>query len=321
MPLEKESDVGEQGVRLPTWWRRCRRRQQDTHLHPRRVRNDPFSALNEVAGKGLAIVDAPSGSIVAYSTAPGAEASDGRCVLALCRRLYANDLDAEFPIEQFFKKFACSWTTRPTLARRRRKHLATSDFVFSTNANADAAASAPPAKVAIVDLRTRSPGDAYEVVVAEDSVEYYEEFVRLYPTDPRCDHIRRALSRRLQMVESHKATKGNSAADYAAFLSKHGNGEFAKAAKKLQERPRLVALPSPLKSGGNLGQVSRRSRSVAGRSAPAAARPPVQARTRGSIVSKPGGAPIVSKPGGNVITPITTTTVNSGRLRCGQTDS
>src|SRR5205085_5559898 len=40
-------------------------------------RNNPFSNINKTAGRGLAIVDAPNGSLVAYSTAPGAEAEDG----------------------------------------------------------------------------------------------------------------------------------------------------------------------------------------------------------------------------------------------------
>jgi uncharacterized caspase-like protein len=39
-------------------------------------RNNPFPSLND-AGRGLAIVDAPNGSIVGYSTAPGTEALDG----------------------------------------------------------------------------------------------------------------------------------------------------------------------------------------------------------------------------------------------------
>src|SRR5216683_2132459 len=40
-------------------------------------RNNPFSAINKTAGRGLAIVDAPNGSLVSYSTAPGTEALDG----------------------------------------------------------------------------------------------------------------------------------------------------------------------------------------------------------------------------------------------------
>ncbi len=40
-------------------------------------RNNPFSAINKTSGRGLAMVDAPRGSLVSYSTAPGAEAVDG----------------------------------------------------------------------------------------------------------------------------------------------------------------------------------------------------------------------------------------------------
>lgn len=40
-------------------------------------RNNPFSAINRVTGRGLAIVDAPAGSIVSYSTSPGMVAQDG----------------------------------------------------------------------------------------------------------------------------------------------------------------------------------------------------------------------------------------------------
>ena len=40
-------------------------------------RNNPFSEINKVTGRGLAIVDAPPGSFVSYSTSPGTEALDG----------------------------------------------------------------------------------------------------------------------------------------------------------------------------------------------------------------------------------------------------
>ncbi|MEY9132566.1 putative caspase-like protein [Bradyrhizobium diazoefficiens] len=44
-------------------------------------RNNPFPSVND-AGRGLAIVDAPNGSIVGYSTAPGAEALDAPAATA-----------------------------------------------------------------------------------------------------------------------------------------------------------------------------------------------------------------------------------------------
>src|SRR5262245_18449947 len=40
-------------------------------------RNNPFSDITKTTGRGLAIVDAPTGSLVSYSTAPGTEAQDG----------------------------------------------------------------------------------------------------------------------------------------------------------------------------------------------------------------------------------------------------
>ncbi|MBI4274597.1 MAG: caspase family protein [Rhizobiales bacterium] len=242
--FEKESDVPEQGVRLADLM-------ATLESVPSKIRivildacrNNPFSTLNNVAGKGLAIVDAPSGSIVAYSTAPGTEAFDGQgryspYAAAFMRTAKTPNL----PIEQVFKKVRglvddisgskqMPWESTSLI----------SDFVFFTNA--DAAAAAPvPVKVALADLSTRSVRDAYQVVVEEDSVEYYEEFVRLYPRDPLCDYIRRTLLRRLQMIAWHKATKSNNAAAYAAFLAKHGNSDLAKAAKKLQEQPKLVSL-------------------------------------------------------------------------------
>ena len=67
-------------------------------------RNNPFPTVND-AGRGLAIVDAPNGSIVGYSTAPGAEAQDGtgdhspytQAFLQLAR-------EPNVPIEQLFKR-------------------------------------------------------------------------------------------------------------------------------------------------------------------------------------------------------------------------
>jgi uncharacterized caspase-like protein len=332
--FEKESDVGEQGVRLADLIATL-----ETAPSKMRIvildacRNNPFSALNDVAGKGLAIVDAPAGTIVAYSTAPGSEAFDGSgahspYAAAFMRTMKHRNL----PIEQFFKKVRVL-VNDTTQARQTpwESTSLTSDFVFFADANVEAAAPVP-AKVPIADLRTRSAADAYEVVVAEDSIEYYEEFVRLYPTDPRCDHVRRSLSRRQQMIAWHNATKSNNAQDYATFVSRHGNSDFANAARRLQERPRLVAVPFPLRGSSNSGPIfNRPSGPVAGRpsgpvigtqSGPVVGKPGSAGKPGSPIVGKPGGqvigtqsGPITGKPGGEVIktnTPVTTTSVNPG---------
>lgn len=245
--IEQESDVAEQAVRLGEVM-------QALESAPSRVRivildacrNNPFSALRDATGKGLAIVDAPAGSIVAYATAPGTEAFDGAgqhspYTAAFLRTAKQPGL----PIEQLFKRVRVL-VADATDAKQMpwESSSLTTDFVFFTSdPNANVAAAPAVEKVAVAQLATRSVEKAYEVVVAEDSIEYYEEFVRVYPTHPLCDRIRRLLALRLQMIAWHKATKANSPDAYKAFLAKHGNSELAGAAKKLIEKPRLVSLP------------------------------------------------------------------------------
>ena len=48
-------------------------------------RNNPFPDVDD-SGRGLAVVDAPGGSIVGYSTAPGMVAHDGEAITAPIRR-------------------------------------------------------------------------------------------------------------------------------------------------------------------------------------------------------------------------------------------
>ncbi len=67
-------------------------------------RNNPFPNVND-AGRGLAIVDAPNGSIVGYSTAPGAEALDGTGGHSPYTQAFLNVArEPNVPIEQLFKR-------------------------------------------------------------------------------------------------------------------------------------------------------------------------------------------------------------------------
>jgi uncharacterized caspase-like protein len=259
--IENEADVAETSVRLADVM-------QALEAAPSRVRivildacrNNPFSALGEAGGKGLAIVDAPAGSIVAYATAPGTEAFDGAGQHSPYTAAFIKSVKQPgLPIEQLFKRVRVL-VADATDAKQMpwESSSLTSDFVFFTtdpNANVAAAPVALPEKVAVAQLATRSVERAYEVVVAEDSVEYYEEFVRIYPSHPLCDRIRRLLSQRLQMIAWHKATKVNSPDGYKTFLSKYNNSDLAGNARKLIERPRLVTLPFTPKNDIKTGPV------------------------------------------------------------------
>lgn len=68
-------------------------------------RNNPFIKTRSLKSRGLAPMDAPSGSLVAFSTAPGTEASDGSGRNGLyTKHLMANLKVPGLTVEQVFKR-------------------------------------------------------------------------------------------------------------------------------------------------------------------------------------------------------------------------
>ena len=215
-------------------------------------RNNPFNALGD-AGKGLAIVDAPNGSIVAYSTAPGTEAFDGSArhspytsaFLKLART-------PNLPIEQFFKRVRLL-VNDATDGRQTpwESSSLTSDFTFFTDIPVLAQDDEKPyvkpkPKYQVAELRTRSVREAYDIVIEEDAVEYYEEFVEVYPNDPLALRIRALLASRLMMVAWHNALKVNSPVAYQTFQNKFAHTVYANQAAKLQVKPKIVPVNMPV---------------------------------------------------------------------------
>jgi hypothetical protein len=227
-------------------------------------RNNPFPSLND-AGRGLAIVDAPNGSIVGYSTAPGTQALDGTgdhspYATAFLRLAHEKNL----PIEQLFKRIRLD-VNNSTNGQQIpwESSSLTSDFYFF--GDTAVAATRAPAQVktayAIDNLPSRAVRQAYDYVLAENSVDNYQEFIRLYPRDPLCDRIRALLGSLLQANAWHHAVLANSPIAYKSFYDKYSSSPYAQSALKLAEQPKLVPLSQPthiiappsIKLGGGLG--------------------------------------------------------------------
>ncbi|WP_174683028.1 caspase family protein [Bradyrhizobium mercantei] len=208
-------------------------------------RNNPFPNVND-AGRGLAVVDAPNGSIVGYSTAPGMEAQDGsnghspytNAFLRLAR-------EPNLPIEQLFKRIRLEVnnTTDGKQTPWESSSL-TSDFYFfgdTATASARAPANGPIVQMAS-NLPNRSVRQAYDFVLSEGRPDYYEEFIRLYPRDPLCDRIRFLLTNWLQVAAWHKAVLANTPFAYKTFHDNFAGSPYAQSALKLQARPKVVPL-------------------------------------------------------------------------------
>jgi hypothetical protein len=227
-------------------------------------RNNPFPEVSD-AGRGLAIVDAPNGSIVGYSTAPGMEAADGDGNHSPYTSAFLNIArEPNLPIEQLFKRVRLE-VNNATRGRQTpwESSSLTSDFFFFGD-TAVAAGREPdrrPILQMAANLPSRSVRQAYDYVVSEGTPENYEEFIRLYPNDPLCDEIR-VLHYNLKVAKAwHKAVLANSPIAYKTFHQNYSNSVYAPAAMKLYGAPKAVPLmqfthlakQSPSYKHGNFG--------------------------------------------------------------------
>lgn len=231
-------------------------------------RNNPFPQVND-AGRGLAIVDAPNGSIVGYSTAPGAEAQDGTNGHSPYTQAFLNVArEPNVPIEQLFKRVRLEVNQSTSGAQIPWESSSlTSDFTFFGD-TAVAATRAPvntPVVQMASNLPSRSTRQAYDYVVSEGRPEYYQEFIQMYPHDPLCDHVRWLLNNLLISQAWHKAVLANSPLGYKSFYDGYATSPYAQVALKLQMQPKQIPLMqatkflapqniNPTFKIGNLGQ-------------------------------------------------------------------
>ncbi|EJN07671.1 hypothetical protein PMI42_07686 [Bradyrhizobium sp. YR681] len=279
-------------------------------------RNNPFPNVND-AGRGLAIVDAPNGSIVGYSTAPGAEAQDGTGGHSPYTQAFLNIAhEPNVPIEQLFKRvrLQVNQTTSGAQIPWESSSL-TSDFTFF--GDTAVAASRAPVNAPVVqmasNLPSRSTRQAYDYVVSEARPEYYQEFIQMYPHDPLCDHVRWLLNNLLLTQAWHKAVLANSPLGYKSFYDSYGNTPYAQVALKLEAQPKQIPLMqatkflapqniAPTFKIGNLGQPKYMPLVQQGHGGGQfnGNLPVVQKPEGGNSIGKPGnGGQIVNLPAGN----------------------
>lgn len=279
-------------------------------------RNNPFPNVND-AGRGLAIVDAPNGSIVGYSTAPGAEAQDGTGGHSPYTQAFLNVArEPNVPIEQLFKRVRLEVNQSTSGAQIPWESSSlTSDFTFF--GDTAVAASRAPVNTPVVqmasNLPSRSTRQAYDYVVSEGRPEYYQEFIQMYPHDPLCDHIRWLLNNLTISQAWHKAVLANSPLGYKSFYDSYGTSPYAQVALKLQMQPKQIPLMqatrflapqniTPSFKIGNLGQPKYMPLLQQGSGGPQMndKLPVVQKPVDGNVIGKPGnGSQIGNLPAGN----------------------
>jgi hypothetical protein len=212
-------------------------------------RNNPFPALNQTAGHGLAIVDTKAGapgSFISYSTSPGAEAEDGTGADSpYTTALLSVAKEPNLPIEEAFKRVRVA-VNQATDGRQIpwESSSLTADFRFFPADSGQPEATAPKLPATAVrsaddwrrELQGKEPKVAYDLVIADDSVAGYQAFTELFAQSPYTPRMRSLLERRRQMLAWNTAVAVNTAASFETFLASYGNSDLAATARRMQQR-------------------------------------------------------------------------------------
>jgi Caspase domain len=221
-------------------------------------RNNPFPALNQTVGRGLAMVDTKTGApgtFLSYSTSPGAEAEDGAGADSpYTTALLTAARTPGLPIEQAFKQVRVA-VNKSTDGRQTpwESSSLTEDFRFVAATDArDANAAIPPASNAPKrsldqwkrDLAGKQPEVAHEMIVSDGTLEAYQAYDALFAQSQFGPEVREWIVRDRKMLAWNEAVTINTAVSYRSFLAEYPDTDLSITARTLIERLRYR--PSPL---------------------------------------------------------------------------
>ena len=149
-------------------------------------RNNPFAARTRSVSNGLAIMTAPSGSLVAYSTAPGAVAEDGTGANSLYTKHLARVMRvAGLPVEEVFKRVRAAVRTESKNRQTPWENTALEGQFFFRDApnvapSANAAPAAPPAERPAADPQAAELA-FWDAIKTSSQPADLEEFLKQFP--------------------------------------------------------------------------------------------------------------------------------------------
>jgi len=215
-------------------------------------RNNPFPALSQTVGRGLALVETRTGApgtFLSYSTSPGAEALDGEGANSpYTTALLAAAHTPGLPIEQAFKQVRVA-VNKATSGRQTpwESSSLTEDFRFvpasgpaDANAALSAASTAPKRTLEQWkrDLRGKRADVAHEMIVADGTLEAYQAYDALFTQSQFTAEVRDWIIRQTRMLAWNEAVTIDTVASYRDFLAKYPDTDLSITARRLIERVR-----------------------------------------------------------------------------------
>jgi uncharacterized caspase-like protein len=225
-------------------------------------RDNPFPAIRSTTGRGLAMVDTKSGApgtFISFSTSPGSAAEDGTGRNSPYTTSVLGVVRDGLTIEETFKRVRVS-VNDATQGRQVPwdSSSLTSDFKFfggSPSVQQAGLATAAPAPAATArasatrtvddwkrELTGKDPQAAYQLVIADDTIEAYEAYAAVFSQSPYSVRVRLLADRRKEMIAWNTAVVVNTAASFRSFVVSFPGSDLAGTARKLEDRVRNRSL-------------------------------------------------------------------------------
>lgn len=219
-------------------------------------RNNPFErSFRKMGGGGLAQMDAPKGSFIAYATAPGKTAADGDGKNGLfTQELLKQINEPGLSLESVFKRVRSSVSAKSGDAQMPWDSSSmTGEFYFKPGSGTQVA-SLVPVPTPTHSSRTRKTKEeieqgSWESAKNSNAIEAIQEYLKQYPKGAYAGQARILIAslnaQSSKPVEPaapagrednetalwNEAQKGNSREDYQAYLGQYPKGKYVALAK------------------------------------------------------------------------------------------
>ncbi len=199
---------------------------------------------------GLALMEAEQGELLAFNAAPGTAAP----IPSQSYGIYAQTLtqfmkQGGVPVEEIFDRvrMAVNEATRGAVVPWDSAKLTRSFLFFERSPDAPLVDSAqiPFAALRSRPLRTFPADQAYDVAIARDSLDGYQEFVATFPTDPQVRRVRVLLALRREAFFWRDAVRRGAPAAFWTYLTRYPRGPHAAEARRRLARAAAADAPPP----------------------------------------------------------------------------
>jgi len=243
-------------------------------------RNNPFARSFRSANDGLAQVDAPTGTLIAYATAPGHVASDG----TEQNGLYTSELLKQMRVPGLSVTDMFMRVRGEVMKQTGNKQvpweassLVGSFFFVGNSANSGLAGSAPNEPTAVKIEPSAFELTYWDTIKTSQNIDDFKAYLEKYPDGQFTSLAKnRIASLQPESKPAERSSSGisssqaeftfwdsvknsTSADDYRAYLEKYPNGEFAVLAKR-----RLSPLEAAEKEKAKTDEVARNTKTFKG---------------------------------------------------------